>query len=102
MSRHIASFLLVMTLCALPGVVLAYGSTGSSNITSISVDINNGEIVVGGTWGNPDACPYAGAVVIQMGGNYKDLEAALLTVSGKPAAYCPGERSAENVEPSRT
>ena len=41
--------------------------------------MNNGVINVSGTWSNPDSCPYSAVVSIPMTGNYKDLEATVLT-----------------------
>jgi hypothetical protein len=79
----------VVILSVLPAVTFAFGNTGNSQITQVAVDVNQGLIYVWGTWGNPDGCPNSDYISIPMGGNYKDLEAAILTAyaAGKPVSF---------------
>ena len=85
----ICTVVCLVLLSLSPHVVFAYGNTGNSIITGVVVDLNDGVIDVNGTWTNPDSCPFSGLIAIPMSGNYKDIEATLLTAyaMGKSVSF---------------
>jgi hypothetical protein len=95
----------ILLFSVLQSAALAWGYSGSSTISKISVDTSDGYIYVYGAiaWQNPDGCPSSAVVVIPMTGNYKDAEAAVLTAyatgssiqfSVNGCAYVPGGSNA--------
>jgi hypothetical protein len=92
-SEYFSSVLILLAvLCTLPSQAFAVGSTGSSKITKIDIFMAAGgsQILVSGTWSNPDNCQAADYVVISMSDPiYKDVEAALLATyaAGIPVTF---------------
>ena len=91
----------ILLFSVLNSAAFAWGYSGSQTISSVYVDLGDSIIMVypAAPWANPDGCPYSGAVVIAMTGNYKDLEAIVLTAyaAGRPilfglngCSYTPG------------
>ena len=91
----------ILLFGALHSAALAWGYSGSQAISSVYVDLGDTIILVypAAPWANPDGCASSAVVVIPMTGNYKDLEALVLTAyaTGRPinfgvsgCSYTPG------------
>jgi hypothetical protein len=95
----------IVLFSVLQSAALAWGYSGSQQISRVFIDATEGYIYVYGAapWANPDGCPLTSVVVIPMSGNYKDLEAMVLTAYASGGslqftltgcAYTPGGNTA--------